>query len=202
MSGEKSQRPRCPECGAELQLYDIHCWLCGWSPGPKDTTKTPLPPPIFVSSPEARSLAPLQYSIGGLLVVTTVIAVCLGAFRVTPGLGILLMLMIAVGVIPAWIRAAVMGARHREANRIWTRADRTRAFAASLALTAGIVTAGVVTCGVVAIVAVMVACSDMWGEIGYGPVLAPVLLLGSPVVGLIVAGYLCWRTWPRAMPPA
>jgi hypothetical protein len=199
---KESSRGHCPQCGAELQLYDFRCWLCGWSPAASRAVgSSPMAPPVLVSPPR-REAGPLQYSIGGLLVVTTVIAVCLGALRVAPGLGILLIFFLAVGAVPATIRAKVLRSRRpaggsSQATRGWT-----LAYVESFAITAGAITVGIIACGVVAFVAVFVGCGGMpslGSQVSNN--IATVLLFASPVIGLMAAGLIYWMTWPRNQSP-
>jgi hypothetical protein len=194
-----SSRGNCPQCGAQSQLYDARCWLCGWSPAvPREADLPVVAPPIIVRSPPTHELEPLQFSIGGLLVVTTVIAVCLGALRVAPGLGIMLLLLFVVGVVPATIRARVVRKRMQGDDSPRGTSERRLAYLASFAIVVAAITAGLVTCAVVAFAAFLVACSDLWGRNPNAQTLVSVLLFGSPVIGLIVAGLIYWLAWPQA----
>src|SRR5262249_42880479 len=126
---------RCPQCGAEAQLYDVRCWLCGWSPrGGSPPLPEIEPPPIQVSRHEPR---PWQFTIGGLLVITTVIAVCLGALRAAPQLGVMLIAFSVLSILPI-IRARVIRAKQRQASPDAPPGDRILAYVQSFALTAGI----------------------------------------------------------------
>jgi hypothetical protein len=183
----------CPQCGAEIRSSDGRCWLCRWKPGDV------VPPPVLIARPPEREPGPWQFSIGGLLIVTTVIAVCFGALRAAPGLGVLLIILLAVSAVPAVIRAQVLRSRRQAGDSPRVASERRLAYVESFAVTIGAIIAGSVVCGVVAIVAVLVACSGMsqphW-KATEG--IATVLLFGSPVLGLIVAGLIYWLAWPRA----
>ena len=79
-------------------------------------------------------------------------------------------------------------------------------FFISLALTAAAITVGIITFGVVAFVTMFVACSL---PLGQSQPSSPAglmlfgLLFGSPVIGILVACQILWRTWPkRGLPPS
>jgi uncharacterized membrane protein YfcA len=183
----------CPQCGAEIRSADGRCWLCRWKPGDV------VPPPVVIAKTPAREPGPWQFTIGGLLIVTTVIAVCFGALRTAPGLGVLLIILLAVSAVPAVIRAQVLRSRRQADDSPRGASERRLAYVESFAVTIGAIIAGSVVCGVVAIVAVMVACSG-WNQ-SYAKATEPVamvLLFGSPVIGLIVAGLIYWLAWPKA----
>jgi len=107
--------------------------------------------------------------------------------------------VLAVSVIPATIRARVLRSRRQGDDSPRGLSERRLAYVESFAVTIGAIIAGSVVCGVVAFVAVLVACSGMsqphW-KITEG--IATVLIFGSPVIGLIVAGLIYWWSWPKA----
>ena len=183
----------CPQCGAEIRSSDGRCWLCRWKPGDV------VPPPVVIAKAPAREPGPWQFTIGGLLIVTTVIAVCFGALRTAPGLGVLLIILLAVSAVPAVIRAQVLRSRRQADDSPRAASERRLAYVESFAVTIGAIIAGSVVCGVVAFVALWVACSGMVNtrsEILDGVTM--VMFFGSPVVGLIVAGLIYWLAWPKA----
>jgi hypothetical protein len=142
----------------------------------------------------------LQFSIAGLLTVTTVVAVCLGAFRAAPGLGILLVIVLFVAVAPAMIRARVV--RRHAVQASGPQANKwLYAFVESFAITAGAIMGGVVVCAMVAFVAFFIACAQLPGSPQAREMFALVLLFASPVIGLIVAGIVYWAGWPRRRSP-
>jgi hypothetical protein len=183
----------CPQCGAEIRSPDGRCWLCRWQPAMAAPSSTPI------SRQPVHENRPWQFSISGLLLVTTVVAVCFGALRVAPGLGVLLIVVLAVSAIPATIRAQVVRRRRQGDNSPRAVSERRLAYVESFAVTLGAIIAGSVVCGVVAITAVWVGCGGM-GSVSMADRnrIAAVLLFGSPVVGLIVAGFMYWLAWPKA----
>jgi hypothetical protein len=134
------------------------------------------------------------------LIVTTVVAVGLGAFRVAPGLAVLLVIVFVVGVGPTIIRARVVRSRGSASSGQQAGSQWIYAYVESFAITAAAITAGVVACGMVAFVALFVACAAMPGQSRGLETMALILLFASPVVGLIVTGIIYWAGWPR--PPA
>jgi phosphate/sulfate permease len=151
------------------------------------------------SSSQRPAERPWQYSISGLLIVTTVVAVCLGALRVAPGLGILLIIVLAVSAVPATIRANVIRQRSQGPD-----SPRARlAYLESFAVTAAAITVGIFACGVVAIVACIVGCGfvESLRNNQVSDNVAFVLLFASPVIGLIVAGLIYWLAWPKRQLP-
>src|SRR5437870_10255314 len=89
----------CPECGALRASAQARCWLCerkGSAGIGAVVNPYASPRPIGENSP-------LQFSIASLLLVTTLVAVCLGVFLQSPGLGIFLSVM----TLPAVIRTII-----------------------------------------------------------------------------------------------
>jgi hypothetical protein len=196
MSSASASTGRCSYCAAELQPGTLRCWLCG-SPAPVLLEGEVKAPPILVPPPR-HAEHPFQFTIGGLLVVTTVVAVFLGAIRVAPGLAVSLMVLLAICGVPAVLRARVLRLRRPAAGGAQEVGTRTLEYVASFAITAAVIIVGYVACMVVAFVALLVACGgnralgpDAAGLIGMG------LLISAPIVGFIVAGWLLRLTWPR-----
>jgi hypothetical protein len=188
----------CPQCGADVQPPAARCWLCGWSNAALTTGHAAASGSVLAASP--REPAPFQFSISGLLIVTTVVAVGLGAFRVAPGLAVLLVIVFVVGVGPTIIRARVVRSRGSTSSDQQAGSQWIYAYVESFAITAAAITAGVIACGMVAFVALFVACAAMPGQSRGLETVALILLFASPVVGLIVTGIIYWAGWPR--PPA
>ncbi len=71
----------CPHCGTRLQPEDTACWLCGqristvFSSDKAETTETP--PPLVANTA-------LTFNLSSLMLIITLIAVCLGVFRLRP----------------------------------------------------------------------------------------------------------------------
>ena len=93
---DRGVRSFCPECGANVRTEANRCWLC----------LRPLPPiedslpadaislPTAPSKPGSGhgtqpSETTAQFSLATILLVITLIAVCFGVFRISPGLGVI-----------------------------------------------------------------------------------------------------------------
>ena len=75
----------CPHCHAENPPGTLMCWIC----------LQPLAEPAS-RPPAVPSLAPQRtFSLGSLMLVIALIAVCFGVFRETPGLGVALVIVLA-----------------------------------------------------------------------------------------------------------
>lgn len=178
----------CPSCGAGRAADRTSCWLCL---APYDGT----PPPRAAIAPDSRLAAanPSQFSIATILLVTTLAAVCLGVFRLAPGLGIVLMIF----AVPALVRTVFVGrGEHRHGRRLST-GRKIGHFFLSLAIMYAVWTAASMAFAVafmgtcLAALAVSNASSSSGEAILIGG-----LILGS-VVGLAVASVILWATWPK-----
>lgn len=69
-----------------------------------------------------------QWSLGGLLLVVTLIAVCLGLFVNSPGLGILA----TIAALPALIRTVLLAQQREQLGRPLTTVDKWTAFLGSI----------------------------------------------------------------------
>src|SRR5262245_23246115 len=108
----------CPECGASCELEAARCWLCHAELTPAGAEQ-PTPAP---HGP--------QFSIATILLVTTLIAVCLGVFRLSPGFGIAMICFAA----PALIRTFIVGVQQKRVGQRLSIGDKLTAFAASLGI--------------------------------------------------------------------
>jgi hypothetical protein len=180
----------CPQCGAELGQQDLRCWLCGGLPGAAAVALTARPPPDSHSG--AAQGAPLfQFSIGGLLIATALVAVCLGALRVAPGLGVLLAAVALFSVVPAAMRTYAMNKQGATRGGFWI----------SFAISAAASTVGFIACCLSAIVALLLVCGNMNRSSdqemrALAEMLGMILLFGSPIIGLFVAWIALLWTWP------
>jgi hypothetical protein len=107
----------------------------------------PEAPPVDPRSPFSPGWTPrashasghLQFSLESLFLVTTLIAVCLGALVAVPPLGVLAILVAG----PALVRTLVEGHYARQAGRAMNTGDKLMAFIASTGVTlAALIAAG------------------------------------------------------------
>jgi hypothetical protein len=126
---------RCPDCGAVLNPHETQCWLCRRPVFLEaELVAEPVQPPRVGS---------LQFSIQSLLLITTLIAVCLGALVSVPGLGILALII----AVPALVRTFVTGAAMKREGHKLTTTDKIMTFFASAAIAwAALAAAGVAFC--------------------------------------------------------
>src|SRR5262245_58847993 len=106
MSSAPSPAARCPECGAELAAGQTQCWLCRGTPGGEAKSE-----PARLPRSAAAENASAQFSLSSLMLVMTLIAVCLGLLKVSPGYGILLIIV----ATPALVRTMVATTRRKQA---------------------------------------------------------------------------------------
>ena len=185
MAPTDESAPRCPECGAALDSREDKCWLCR-----RELTAEPKANPYATPAP-ALTVSPAQFSLATLLLVTTLVAVCLGVTMAAPGWGIALIVL----SVPALIRAMFSGLRQKQAGAPYTTAEKIATFLVSLLV--------MVMIGVAAIVAFEIAC---WGSgmlvIGIGGErnleagLVTGITVGS-VAGIGVLIWLFYLTRPR-----
>ena len=156
----------CPGCGAKNPVLAECCWLCyeGLS-GAK--------PAIQWLPNQYERHATFQFGIASLLLTTAMLAVMLGVFRILPGLGVVLAIIIA----PAWIATCIAVLR-RQSSQTQPLAfgEKTAIFAVSVAIIVGI--------GVTVIAAIVGAIASFCGirALGRGGPSA-----NSGVIALIVA---------------
>ena len=135
----------CPQCGAACADEATQCWLC----------HAPLPPaaqtPGVPTAGDGTRSVPATYSLATILLVITLIAVCLGVFRLSPGFGV----AIVCFTVPALIRSIVVGVQHKRAGARLTIGEKLTAFAASLGI--------MVLVGIAGFIAFQIAC---WGTCG------------------------------------
>lgn len=130
----------CPDCDARVKPIDAKCWLCGGVLPARDkviqteTVASADPPSPFGPgwSPRASSSGGhVQFSLESLFLVTTLVAVCLGALVASPPLGVLALIVAA----PALIRTLMEGHYARGAGLPLTTGDKIMAFLASVGVT-------------------------------------------------------------------
>jgi hypothetical protein len=138
----------CTDCGANNPDHLAQCWLCQ-APLAAATSGAP-----FKATNYERH-AKFQFSFASLMVTIALIAVLLGVFRLAPGLGVFLAIIVA----PAWITTCVKVAfRSSERGQV-TLGQKAGIFAASVAIVIGVgvmliaavVGAFAVFCGIMAV---------------------------------------------------
>lgn len=178
----------CTDCGANNPDHLSECWLCKMPLVELAASSTPFKPTAY------QQHAGLQFSFASLMVTIALIAVLLGVFRLAPGLGVLLTIIVA----PAWIRTCLTVAFRSSDRGEVSFGQKAGIFAVSLAMIIGI--------GVMLIAAVVGAFAVFCG----------VMMVGSPdpeysklssaailyafgafaVVG--VSGAIAWAVWRYA----
>lgn len=170
----------CPQCGASCAVEATQCWLC----------RAALPA-IPATAVEGRPAAQ-QFSLATILLVITLIAVCLGVFRQSPGFGIAVVCFAA----PALIRTVVVGVQTKRVGQRLSIGDKLGVFAASLGI--------MLLVGIAGFIAFQIAC---WGTCGLIAAANPrsgdmeMLLWTSVGVGslsaLAIGIWILWLTRPR-----
>jgi hypothetical protein len=174
--------------------YD--CWLCHRSLTVKgelirETDK--------INQLKRSPVNPLQFSIESLLLVTTLIAVCLGAAVSVPGLGIVALFV----AVPALVRTCLTGVAAKQTGQRLTATDKIMTFFASSAITlaafmaAGIAffTACTVSVLTGAAVAQVAGSSPPVDAVAQFLILIAVILCCAVSIAAFVG--IFWTTWPR-----
>jgi hypothetical protein len=181
MSSSSSARGRCPECGAELAAGQARCWLCERKVSEAESSN-----PYASPRPTDENLG-LQFSLASLLLITTLAAVCLGLFLLSPGLGILL----GVFAIPALVRTFIDVSQYKRGGVRLGILDKLASFVLSLLVVGAVALAAGVAFLSVCMVGASVAEASRFPDW-----LGPVLVVSS-LAGLVAAGLLFWVTRPR-----
>lgn len=168
-------------CGAGNDFTADRCWLCGQSL----LASTRVEP----QSPSSHT----TFRLNSLMLTITLIAVCLGVFQISLGIGFLLVTL----VTPAFLRTVVAATRGRSAGQPLTTDDKLVMFAASFGLVVAIsIASGVAfyaTCWAglfVGMTASEAAGARGYDPLGYGLVAGLIVGIG---VGLVVACLLFLR---------
>ena len=96
MEPPDSRTIRCPSCGGENTVGKSRCFLCG---EPLAVTPGEANNPWAAPAAEVN-LSPRTFTLGSLMLVIALIAVCMGVLVEIPGLGVVLILV----TTPALIR--------------------------------------------------------------------------------------------------
>lgn len=117
----------CGRCGAANGRSVRVCWLCR---GEIDAGS----PFASTHRSQYNARAAWQIGLGSVMATITLLAVLLGVFRIAPGLGVLL----AIVVVPAWIRTTIMVGFRHNGRREMTTGERFALFANSVGATIGV----------------------------------------------------------------
>lgn len=170
----------CPTCGAKIPVAELPCAACG-------------KPLAVVNLPRAKVK---HVGIATVMVMVAVLAVCFGAFRAEPGLGVL----VALFLVPATLRASLEIESRRADGRPMRFSEKNDAIAASVMLAillmpaAGIAFAA--TCA-------PIGCATL-GGLYEGPDAPPgihpgliVAMAAGTVMGIFASYALGRKFWPR-----
>jgi hypothetical protein len=175
---------RCSGCGATCAVSDERCWLCL---GMLHPLSERLDGETF-SPTAAGDVSRAQFSLATLLLLTTLIAVCLGLIRLNPCLGTWAVILI----VPAVIRTLYLGAGEKSRGHRLSVYEKVLAFIASL---------GVILLAYIAgSVALAASCVVTVTPVAVVPAAEPLILLAAIVsggAGLAAAGWVVWSLRPR-----
>lgn len=131
-SPEPNTRTSCPECGAPLPTKANYCWLCGKALRPLATAAA-QPPAAF----EHR--AAYQFGLSTLMLIVTLCAVLLGVFRISPGVGLALVLL----ATPPLVRTCIATARRKARGQPVPPLTKLGIFASTLGIVIVVVAASI-----------------------------------------------------------
>jgi hypothetical protein len=184
----------CVECGGYVKAGRLRCATCRGEPDRPRSLPGSLP---------IRSAAPgssFQFSIETLLLVTTFIAVCLGACVAVPPIGVPL----SVIAVAALIRTLIVGQQRLAAQAPFPVGEKVAEYLVSLFVVAGAIGVGFLTLLTIACIGGIIA-AIVWS---FGPPETPAeevafFFLGcafwlSVLFGPLAAGiWFGWTTRPR-----
>jgi hypothetical protein len=129
-----NNRRICLECGIEVPANATECRMCHCTLLPV-TTVADQPPVLIAGLVEAPTKvlpsagkAKFQFSLASIMLIITLVAVILGAWRMDPRLGIVL----AILAIPALIFTCIIASRRRACGQPFSIAKKIGVFAAWL----------------------------------------------------------------------
>lgn len=173
----------CEVCGASNPGQRTQCWLCE---GP---LKVPAAD-VIVPSTAYENHAAFQFSFASLMVTIALIAVLLGVFRLWPGIGVLLLIIVA----PAWIRTCLTVISRQSRQGTVTFGKKATIFATSLAIVVGI---GVML--IAAIVGAFAAFCSVIASTQDTHFAAAAMAVAAVALGvLVVTGLIFWASWRHA----
>jgi hypothetical protein len=144
------------------------------------------------ASPQPVQNLDWQFSVASLFLLTTLVAVCLGVWLISPGLGALLTFF----AVPALVRTAIDSAQHKRAGAPLRGATKLASFAVSLA---AVLAATFAAC-IAAAIALVASC---FAVIAVEPIGARSdtmmmgFLIGTAIMALGAYGGVLWLTRPR-----
>lgn len=183
----------CPDCGASLAPGGDTCWLCrlrlphqsanpAAPPVPIERPPTAAPQPITAAQPApAAPRGPIQFSLGSILLVITLFAVCLGVFRISYVLGVVLVAL----ATPALVRTVLVSSADKRHGQRPTMTDKFNTFIASVGV--------VILAGMAGIAACFAACLPLSAVASApdNPKVTIPLLMVATIVGI---GVGLWAT--------
>jgi len=113
----------CDQCGAANLPTRESCWLC-------HARLLVVATAVADRPAGCESRAAYQFSLATIMLVVTLAAVLLGVFRISPGLGALLVIVVA----PAFVRTCINTVRRKAQGETVSQADQVAKFASSAAL--------------------------------------------------------------------
>jgi len=179
----------CPSCGAGTEPDRTHCWLCHAPLDVVPAQAVPAVPP----DPKLAAANPAQFSIATVLLVTTLVAVLLGVFRLNAGLGVMLLVL----AVPALVRTASVARREKRHGQRITTGGKIGHFFLSLLIMYGVCTAATSAFTIAAMGTCLAALATSSASEGVATGVAIVGVILSLIVGLVAAGAILWATWPK-----
>ncbi len=171
MSGPPSPEiVQCPHCWVENPAIEERCRACGKALA------------IFIGPRKPVR----KIGLGALMLLIALTAVCLAAMRVSPGLGIFLLIL----VVPALARMLIGAARRADDERPMTLEQKIGLYFASMGLMLGVSLAAFV-----AFVATCVPAGFVVLSIGNGSGFIVACAIGA-VAPIVVSVLLLRRFWP------
>ena len=123
----------CPQCSAPLPTKARYCWLCGVSLRP-----TAAVPP-FQPAPIIEPRAAYQFGISTLLLAMTLLAVLLGVFAMSPGVG----LAITFLATPPLIRTCIVATKRKTRGQRMSPLAKLGVFGSTLGIVIVVVAASI-----------------------------------------------------------
>lgn len=126
---------KCPECGAELARGAAQCWLCrapiaASGAAPEVVLATAVDEPANPYRAPQPSSSPQQFRLSTLLLSVTVVALCVGLYRVAPGLIVVLLIF----AVPALVRTASKSRRAAELGMPMSAGEKVASFLAGVGI--------------------------------------------------------------------